>query len=159
MSSETDKSTAFAVVEWLQDAIKESKVSGDDKEGVETAVQIIEEAFSVSSTDESQQKKHSLKPANLSQVLQIYQRTKAASNSAPAAAAGPSSSGQEEHVNARDKAAAEDLKAEGNTAMAGKNYDKAIECYTQAIAKDASNPVYYSNRRVFLFSQCEVLVC
>lgn len=30
--------------------------------------------------------------------------------------------------------------------MSGKKYDAAIESYTKAIAVDASNPVYYSNR-------------
>jgi hypothetical protein len=30
--------------------------------------------------------------------------------------------------------------------MSGKSYDQAIESYTRAIALDASNPVYYSNR-------------
>lgn len=30
--------------------------------------------------------------------------------------------------------------------MSNKKYDAAIESYTKAIAVDASNPVYYSNR-------------
>jgi hypothetical protein len=37
--------------------------------------------------------------------------------------------------------------SEGNTAFAANEYDSAIEKYTEAIAIDGSNHVYYSNRR------------
>jgi len=30
--------------------------------------------------------------------------------------------------------------------MSNKNYDQAIDSYTQAIGLDSTNPVYYSNR-------------
>lgn len=45
-----------------------------------------------------------------------------------------------------DVAAAEKLKGEGNSLMASKNYAAAISKYTEAIAKNPGNPVYYSNR-------------
>ena len=45
-----------------------------------------------------------------------------------------------------DRAAAEKLKAEGNALMSSRNYTAALAKYTEAIAKDSSNPVYYSNR-------------
>jgi len=41
---------------------------------------------------------------------------------------------------------AEELKNKGNAALSAQNYDEAIKLYTQAIALDASNHVYYSNR-------------
>ncbi|RQM25183.1 hypothetical protein B5M09_000762 [Aphanomyces astaci] len=41
---------------------------------------------------------------------------------------------------------AEQWKAKGNAALSAKNNAEAIECYTKAIALDASNHVYYSNR-------------
>jgi small glutamine-rich tetratricopeptide repeat-containing protein alpha len=43
-------------------------------------------------------------------------------------------------------AEAEKLKTQGNSLMASKKYSEAIEKYTQAIAINDSNPVYYSNR-------------
>lgn len=49
-------------------------------------------------------------------------------------------------ASAEEKAEAEKLKQAGNTLMSSKKYDAAIESYTKAIAVDASNPVYYSNR-------------
>ncbi|OQR92565.1 hypothetical protein ACHHYP_03500 [Achlya hypogyna] len=41
---------------------------------------------------------------------------------------------------------AEQWKAKGNAALSAKNNAEAIECYTQAIALNASNHVYFSNR-------------
>ena len=37
-------------------------------------------------------------------------------------------------------------KAQGNAALAAKDYAEAIRCYTAAIALDGSSHVYYSNR-------------
>lgn len=41
---------------------------------------------------------------------------------------------------------AEELKALGNAKMSEKNYLEAVNLYTQAIALDPSNAVYYANR-------------
>lgn len=38
------------------------------------------------------------------------------------------------------------LKDQGNKAFAAKDYDKAIDLFTQAIALDPNNHVLYSNR-------------
>jgi small glutamine-rich tetratricopeptide repeat-containing protein alpha len=58
-------------------------------------------------------------------------------------------------ASAEDKAKAEKLKQAGNAQMSGKSYDIAIESYTKAIALDASNPVYYSNRAAAYASKGE----
>jgi tetratricopeptide (TPR) repeat protein len=41
---------------------------------------------------------------------------------------------------------AEELKAKGNKALQSGNVKEAIDCYTEAIQKDGSNKVYFSNR-------------
>ena len=46
----------------------------------------------------------------------------------------------------RMQAMSEELKAKGNAAYAAKNYDEAIDFFSQGIALDASNYVLYSNR-------------
>ena len=43
-------------------------------------------------------------------------------------------------------APAEELKTRGNAALKAGNFPEAISLYTQAIAADSSNHVYYSNR-------------
>ena len=50
-------------------------------------------------------------------------------------------------------AKAEDFKARGNEAMAKKNFDKAIELYTEAINLDTSNAIYRCNRSAALYEQ------
>jgi small glutamine-rich tetratricopeptide repeat-containing protein alpha len=47
---------------------------------------------------------------------------------------------------AADKAKAEKHKQDGNNFIASKEYNRAIDAYTEAIALDPNNPVYYSNR-------------
>lgn len=59
------------------------------------------------------------------------------STPAPALSGGPS---------AADKEQAEKHKQTGNNLMASKDYQGAIDAYTEAIALDPNNPVYYSNR-------------
>ncbi|ORY70550.1 hypothetical protein LY90DRAFT_334468, partial [Neocallimastix californiae] len=44
------------------------------------------------------------------------------------------------------KEKAEKVKAEANVLFKNKNYDKAIEKYTEAIKLNPFVPVYYSNR-------------
>jgi tetratricopeptide (TPR) repeat protein len=41
---------------------------------------------------------------------------------------------------------AEELKAKGNAAFSAKNFEEAIEHFTNAIELDSSNHVFYSNR-------------
>lgn len=86
-----------------------------------------------------------MKPASLLALLDVFAKTKsktnAAGTAAPAAAAAPSNSGPSD----ADKKKADDLKVKGNALMGQKQYDDAIQQYTEAI-KLAPNPVYYSNR-------------
>jgi len=51
-----------------------------------------------------------------------------------------------EEVPEEDKEKAEKVKAEANVLFKNKNYDKAIEKYTEAIKLNPFVPVYYSNR-------------
>ena len=52
----------------------------------------------------------------------------------------------EKEVDADTKAKADELKVQGNRAMALKDYPEAIAKYTEAIGLDPSNVVYLSNR-------------
>lgn len=73
----------------------------------------------------------------------VKTQAKVGSGATPAAATPRAPS---KAASAEDKASAEKLKAAGNSQITTKSYDAAIDSYTKAIALDASNPVYYSNR-------------
>ena len=117
-------------------------------------VQCIGEAFGVDPNDQAQVERLSVKPANLLSIFDVFLKTKdkLASPSGSAAAAAPSAPAA---PSAADKAAAEKLKATGNAQMSSKKYDDAIKSYTQAIALDPTNAVYYSNRAAAYSSKGE----
>ena len=108
-------------------------------------VQCIGEAFGVDPTDQEQADRLSVKPTTLQSIFEVFLKTKdkissmgqVPPNTSSAAPVSPS---------AEDKDAAEKCKQKGNAFMTTKQYDKAIEAYTEATKLDPSNPVYYSNR-------------
>jgi len=87
----------------------------------------------------------SVKPATLQNIFDVFLKTKDKISSTAQAAPGasPTTPGP---PSVEDKVAADKLKQEGNALMSSKQYDKAIDSYTEAIKRDYSNPVYYSNR-------------
>ena len=52
-------------------------------------------------------------------------------------------------VTAEDKTEAERLKNAGNEFMKAEQFIEAVNSYTQAIAKDPNNAIYYSNRWIY----------
>lgn len=112
-----------------------------------SAVQCIGEAFGVDPSDEQQVSKLTVKPATLPTIFDVFLKTreKVGTNAAPASSSASASS-QPKAISPEDKARAEKFKQSGNTLMSSKQYDQAIEAYTQAIAIDPANAIYYSNR-------------
>ncbi|KIM34136.1 hypothetical protein M408DRAFT_325639 [Serendipita vermifera MAFF 305830] len=141
--AERKQRLVVSILEFLEASIADGTVSADDKDGVEVAVQCIGEAFGVDPSDEAARKRLSVKPATLPSIFDVYMNTKDkmqnTTQQAPKAAAPAAVSDQ-------DKAAAEKHKLTGNSKMSAKDYASAIAAYTQAIALDPTNPVYYSNR-------------
>ncbi|KAI8144361.1 hypothetical protein BJV82DRAFT_607134 [Fennellomyces sp. T-0311] len=150
MAPENKKALAFSIIEFLEKSCEDGTINKDDAEGIAVATQCIGEAFGVDPTDAAQQQQYSTKPANLLSIFEIYLKTKAksraqASPSASAAAPAPaaaSSAGLSEE----DKKKAEELKAAGNRKVSERNYPEAIKLYTEAIAINGAQAVYYANR-------------
>lgn len=134
------------ILAFLQKSSEDGTVSSDDKESLEVAIDAISECFGVTAEDSTQD------------LLQIYSgapraaSTTTSNDSSAAAIASAFASGSgaaSSSANApteEEKSKAEALKIEGNKAMAVKNYDEALQKYTEAIELNPNNPLYYSNR-------------
>ncbi|KAG8684067.1 hypothetical protein FRC11_012661 [Ceratobasidium sp. 423] len=144
--TEKKQKLVLSIIEFLETSITDGSIKSDDKEGIEVAIQCIGEAFGVDPSNNEQKEKLSIKPATLQSLFDVYLKTKdkvgvqtpgASSTPAAPAPSGPS---------AADKEKAEKHKQSGNNFMASKEFNRAIDAYTEAIAIDPNNPVYYSNR-------------
>ncbi|KAK3736600.1 hypothetical protein QZH41_006361 [Actinostola sp. cb2023] len=114
-------------------------MAGDTAETLEVAIQCLEQVFKVESYDEIH--KQSLKVDKpLQEIFDAY--TKEHFPDMPETTGGTTV--MQPTANARERA--EQLKAEGNQLMKIEKYPEAINCYTQAIALDNTNPVYPCNR-------------
>lgn len=169
--SEKQQKLVLAIIDFLNHSIEDGTVKQDDREGLEVAgqsmqaisfiyitltkiiVQCIGEAFGVDPSDNKQREQLSIKPANLMTLFELFLKTRDRMG-AGSASAGPSSAPPTAKAapaapkvsSEADKAEAEKLKTTGNQLMSSKQYDGAIDAYTQAISKDPANAVYYSNR-------------
>ncbi|KAF8640366.1 hypothetical protein AX17_000037 [Amanita inopinata Kibby_2008] len=139
--SEKQQRLVYAIIDFLNKSINDGTVKADDKESLEVAIQCIGEAFGVDPSSKEQAEQLSIKPATLQTIFDVFLRTRdkvgSQAPNAESSATGPTEA---------DKKEADKLKQEGNNLMSSKKYDEAIHSYTQAIAIDPQNTVYYSNR-------------
>ena len=121
-------------------------------------MQCIGEAFGVDPSDDQQRQRLSIKPATLTSLFDLFLKTRekmntGSSSSKPSASS--SATPLPKGPTAADKQEAEKLKSKGNTLMSSKQYDSAIEAYSQAIKLDGTNAVFYSNRAAAYSSKGE----
>lgn len=124
-TADSHSKLAFAICSHLR-AIEGKE---DDKEGVEVAIQCIQALYNIDIDTDT----HLKTDDSLLTIFTNYIKN------AP-------KKEQKQTANVEDRAKADLLKAEGNKKMAGKAYKEAIELYSQAIALDEQNSVYYANR-------------
>ncbi|POY73325.1 hypothetical protein BMF94_3660 [Rhodotorula taiwanensis] len=136
MSSATaQKRAAFSILRFLDESLKNGTIKADDAEGIEVANQCIAEAFGIDLDAEQDQRAYGIAKS----LDQLVQDAANQAGSSSAAKEVPSAA-------AVDKQGAEAAKSRGNQLMAKKDYQGAIDAYSEAIDKDGSNPVYWSNR-------------
>lgn len=145
MASRNQK-LAQAICDFLESV--ESETADQERvEGLQLARECITDAFQIESVQGA-----SIKPTKLTTIFDAYLRTQtsvpaAASVSATASGIASMSVNDEPNESSADaKKRAEDCKARGNKEMTSKNFEAAIEAYTEAIAIDGNNAVYYANR-------------
>jgi len=139
---ETTRKLIFSILQFLQSSLDNGTVRSDDKEGVEVAVQCIGEAFDVSPSDSTLSVS---KPLQEIFAAHLSSTSSASTSSSKPSASAPSSAPKTQ-PSPTDISEAEKLKASGNALMSSKQYQPAIDAYTQAIDLNPQNPVYFSNR-------------
>ncbi|RGP77083.1 phosphatase [Fusarium longipes] len=137
-SAQTSKQRlALAICDFLSASTNDGTLTADDKDSIDVAINCIAESFKVDPSDTSAVSA-AIGSQNLLQIYSVFEKARAdkptASTPAPA------------KLTEEQKKEAEALKSKGNAAMAQKDYSAAINFYTQALAINASNAVYLSNR-------------
>jgi small glutamine-rich tetratricopeptide repeat-containing protein alpha len=133
----------------LNKSLKDGTLPTDDADSIEIATNCIAESFKVDPTD-SAAIKDAVGDKSLLDIYNVYEKLKG--RAAPATTAGAPSAGTAKAapaasgVDADTKTKAEALKSQGNSAIQKKDYDSAIDFYTQALDLVPLNPIYLSNR-------------
>ncbi|KAF5543745.1 RING finger domain-containing protein [Fusarium napiforme] len=130
---------ALAICDFLSASTNDGTLTADDKDSIDVAINCIAESFKVDPSDTSAVQA-AIGSQNLLQIYSVFEKARA---DKPAAAA-PTPAPVE--LTDEQKKEAEALKSKGNAAMAQKDYRAAIDFYTQALAINANNAVYLSNR-------------
>lgn len=150
--NDSKKRLALAIVDFLGSSLKDGTLTADDAESIEIAQSCIADTFKVDPSDEAAVK-DAVGGQSLANIYSVYEKLRnrpsgdasatssASSSSAQAPAAERSTPKPGVPTPESDK-----LKAEGNAAMASKDYDGAINFYTQALEISKANPIYLSNR-------------
>lgn len=143
MANSSKQRLALAICDFLSTSVTDGTLPADDQDSIDVAVNCIAEAFKVDPTDK-QAVSEAIGDQNLQKIYGVFEKLQAAKpQPSPAASASTSTPTA---VTEEAKKEAEGLKSKGNAAMAQKDYKKAIDLYTQALALNPGNAIYLSNR-------------
>ncbi|KAI5958978.1 sgt2 [Candida pseudojiufengensis] len=133
MSTVSNKDIALSIIGFLKQAVASKEVAEDYAESMDIAIDCIADAFEVNKDDDKNTIASKFGGKSLPELLKNQTISK-----------------QDEptpiEVDEETKKKADELKVEGNRAMAAKDYPTAIAKYTEAIGLDPTNVVYLSNR-------------
>lgn len=132
------KRLAFSILQFLHEQLHSGNLSSDAKESLEVAVQCLETAYEISTDDQSLAVPMTLPEIFNAATANFPAQSQANNNSSPNC------------LSEEQRAEAERLKTEGNEQMKVENFSAAVEFYSQAIALNSHNAVYYCNRAAAL---------
>ena len=136
----TKQRLALSIIDFLSTSLTDGTLNEEERESIEIAQNCISESFKVDPTDGTPKDTQ-----NLLQIYSVYESLrKSQAAAAPSKPADEKPTGKE--ATADEKKEAEGLKSQGNAAMAKKDYKKAIDLYSQALAVIPGNPIFLSNR-------------
>ncbi|KAI5449781.1 Small glutamine-rich tetratricopeptide repeat-containing protein 2 [Naganishia albida] len=142
------KQLVFNIITFLRASESNNSVPEDSLESLQVAQQCLADAFGLDPDSVEDEGKYAV-DGGLEGVWEKFLDSQTSGKPAqrePKPEPTPSSSSSTKPPSAQDKTRAESLKAEGNALISQKQYSTAIEKYSEAIALDPSNAVYYSNR-------------
>ncbi|KAF1356971.1 small glutamine-rich tetratricopeptide repeat-containing protein A [Delphinella strobiligena] len=157
MSADSSKKRlALAIIDFLNTSLTDGTLQSDDAESMEIATGCIAEAFHVDPTDKAAMN-DAVGGQNLVKIYGVYEKLKGKSTastegpssaqegrpSSPTTGSAPAASAS---ATGGPTEASEKLKGQGNAAMQKKDYQTAIDFYTQALKIAPLNPIYLSNR-------------
>ena len=135
--ADTKKRLALAICDFLRTSATDGTLPADEEESIETAVECIADSFKVDASDKAAVSQ-AVGSQSLYNVFSTYEKLQNAAASASAPSRGK--------ISPEKLKEAEGLKSKGNAAMQQKDYQLAIDLYTQALNIDPKNPIYLSNR-------------
>ncbi|SCU79560.1 LANO_0A06700g1_1 [Lachancea nothofagi CBS 11611] len=145
--AQSNKELACLIVDYLSRVSETKQVSEEYIDSLNVAVDCITEAFELEQSSVGSTLKNAFEGRKLEQIVgsSVGNATESASPSASTIVP------EAVKVNippqdAATKAKAETLKLEGNKAMAAKDFELAVQKYSEAIEVLPSNAVYYANR-------------
>lgn len=148
--TDSRKRLALSIIDFLGTSLKDGTLTPEDADSIEIASNCIAECFSVDPNDETAMR-DALAGQNLLSIYGVYEKLKGKSTASTA-----SSSAQEgtpstptlpkEGEKGGPTPESENLKGKGNAAMQRKDYQGAVDAYTQALEISPLNPIYLSNR-------------
>ncbi|KAI3332490.1 hypothetical protein HD806DRAFT_196757 [Xylariaceae sp. AK1471] len=151
MAATSKQRLALAICDFLSSSLEDGTLSSEDKDSIDVAINCIGESFKVDPTDKAAVQS-AIGSQNLMQIYGVYEKLKSAGkpsssspSSSPAGASGANTTTLKLPTD-EEKARAEDLKAQGNKAMTSKDYARAIDLYSQALALHPGNAIFLSNR-------------
>ncbi|RYC62430.1 hypothetical protein CHU98_g3796 [Xylaria longipes] len=143
---------ALAICDFLSGSLEDGTLSSDDKDSIDVAINCIAESFKVDPADKPAVQS-AIGSQNLMQIYGVYEKLKSSAkpSSSSASSAGTSTSTSTSTAAPKlptdeEKARAEELKVQGNKAMTSKDYARAIDLYSQALALHPGNAIFLSNR-------------
>jgi small glutamine-rich tetratricopeptide repeat-containing protein alpha len=140
----SNQEVALQIVSFLKTAVAQKEVAEDYVDSIDVAIDCLGEAFGVDTNDADKVISSSFRGQNLKEILSAFQ-----TQSSSAGVEIPVHVDEEESKDAVDEQAAtkaNELKLLGNKAMAARDFEEAINKYTEALELLPNNVVYLSNR-------------
>ncbi|KAF2211420.1 hypothetical protein CERZMDRAFT_68557 [Cercospora zeae-maydis SCOH1-5] len=145
MATDSRKRLALAICDFLQTSLKDGTLTSEDADSVEIATNCIGDVFHVDPTDQAAVQE-ALGGQNLLSIFGVYEKLKGKSTPATAAAGASAANSDKPEAKGAPTEESEKLKGQGNAALAKKEYQSAVDYYTQALEICPLNPIYLSNR-------------